>query len=319
MALAFNPLRTLPNKAVSQKSFSGTGIQFGATGPANLMNDRISRKDDTIQGDLSTINGHISVGNSTVTGKVTTMSGEITIDRSDISGEVTTMNGDITVLTNSKVGRVSTLNGNVLIDEGSIATGDVTTANGKIILSDATVNGDVSSKNNSPKIQNSRITGKLQFNTPSVTIKNSTIGSIQVDKNTSSITNSFISGRNNTVVIGGSIIGADFAAGNGVQIGLGSTSTLNGYKIKPDNASQTTLTTPGGTVYVNGDLVSGDGPATYAELKAQNRKAPSFPPRAGKTQGSRKKTLLLLLLLRVRLNPPNPKRRIRSFISKATV
>jgi hypothetical protein len=263
------------------------------TGEVLTKDGIISVISSTVSGPVATHDGDIKVSQNSNISSVFTKDGSVEIESSSISGSVSTHDGDIQVSKQSKVGSISTKEGDIILDEGSESQGNVVTKDGKILVSngkvngsvetldglvaiiDSTVNGDVTGKNAIPKIQNSTITGQLTLSASTMNVKHSTVGSIQVEKNTSGNSVSFSTVRSG-IFIGGNIIGGNVISGSGIQLGVGSTCNINGYNIQPNSASQTTLTTPEGFIYVNGDKVYGDGPETYAAYKKQNPKAPSF-------------------------------------------
>lgn len=279
--------------------------QSHITGSVFSKDGNIGVQSSTISGSASTNDGNITISQNSNIGSVFTKDGSVEIKSSIITGSVSTIDGNIEVSQQSKVGFISAKDGDIILDEGSETQGNVTTKEGKILVSaakvngsvesldglvailDSTVNGNVKGLNNIPKVQNSTITGQLTLNSKTVTVKNSKIGSIQVEKNTSGNRVSF-STVGSGIFIGDNIIGSNVISGSGIQLGVGSTCNINGYNIQPNSASQTTLTTPEGYIYVNGDKVYGDGPETYAAYKKQSPKAPSFSSPGWQDEGVKK-------------------------------
>ncbi len=159
---------------------------------------------------------------------------------------------------------------------GNVSAGTAMTLSGATIHGNASAGGEVS-------LRNTRIDQTLSATVPRLVLDSTTVDSIKLGAPSTALNNGvFISSNNNSHVItnnsvitsGNGIVINGRSGNNLVTVGPGSLSNVNGYTVK-SSATQTTVITPDGSVYVNGSKVSGDGPASYSEYRTQFTQAPN--------------------------------------------
>jgi hypothetical protein len=162
--------------------------------------------------------------------------------------------------------------------------GNISSSSGDISLEDAFVEDDVKTNSGAISLENTTIQGTLKLKSNDFKIQEGvSVNHIELGlKNTMNISGTNISLSN--VVIGGNSI---FSSGGGsvISVGPGSTSNINGYNVSA-KAGSTTVITPTGTIYVNGDRVYGDGPETYAGYKRERKNAPTIKGPGWSEEGS---------------------------------
>jgi hypothetical protein len=144
----------------------------------------------------------------------------------------------------------------------------------EIKLNNAIIKGELSQGGHYMKLDHSQ-TGTIRFSgqehgmiasnggvvTNSGIVSNSVIGNGSVVSNGSNVV---LNGGSSRVSHGSSM----------VSVGSHSMSSVNGYMVS-STANQTTVVTPGQSVYVNGRKVSGDGPEYYADYRSAAPGAPT--------------------------------------------
>ncbi len=127
------------------------------------------------------------------------------------------------------------------------------------------------------RLLNSMIHGELGTGGKHIQLENSTVQEIRAygDGHTSS---SVIS---NVGILSQSVIGNNSSIiqnqhGHRAMVSMGNQglSSINGYTVKSQN-NQTTVMTPEGAIFVNGQKVSGNGPDDYTEYQALHTDAPN--------------------------------------------
>jgi hypothetical protein len=136
----------------------------------------------------------------------------------------------------------------------------------EIKLSNAIIKGELSQGGHYMKLDHSQ-TGTIRFSGQEHGMIASNGG---VVTNSGIVTNSVI-GNGSVVSNGGNVVSN---GGSMVSVGSHSMSSVNGYMVS-STANQTTVVTPGQSVYVNGRKVSGDGPEHYADYRLAAPGAPT--------------------------------------------
>ncbi|HEY9686586.1 MAG TPA: hypothetical protein V6C52_06385 [Coleofasciculaceae cyanobacterium] len=173
--------------------------------------------------------------------------------------------GGDAVLSHARVLSNITAGGDLDINDSLVDRNAV--AGREIKLNNAIIKGELSQGGHYMKLDHSQ-TGTIRFSgqehgmlaSNSGVVTNSVIGNGSVVSNGSNV----VSNGSSRVSNGSSMI----------SVGSHSMSSVNGYMVS-STTNQTTVVTPGQSVYVNGRKVSGDGPENYADYRSGAPGAPT--------------------------------------------
>lgn len=268
-AMRADEAKLAPKATVAMPAMEDTVMRGGDfESSAETLPAAIAGRDITLTGTI--VNGVVSAGRE-VTGNRCTVAGAVT------AGRDAQLNGCTSVQALS-AGRDATVHDTLIQEDLK--------AGRKILLSKATIMGNVTAGAGA-EIQGSTINGTLSVPSLTLTLNGSTVNRIHVlepDTGTALVgaegtaSSSVIVGNNNVVVRGSSLI-----AQNGhttISVGPHGRSYVNGYTVT-GSPTETTVRTPEGILYRNGDKTQdpgnkNQGPSTYQAYRDQTPGAPSI-------------------------------------------
>ncbi|MBY0405060.1 MAG: hypothetical protein K2X66_14260 [Cyanobacteria bacterium] len=242
-------------------------------GSVTSISGKIEGNDSTLTGSIETIKSEIKLTNVTAQESIKSNSGNIVLDKTTVEKDVSSKSGVISLFNEGHVkGSLSSTNGDIILGKGFV-DGNVSTVHGKVILISAIIKGSLTLASKHFKVNNSTING-ITLKVPAEQKNNVTLscgGNVTI-----SYGNSIVVGPN--AVIGGQNMG------NVIKLLPGARIWENGFNVSATQ-TETSLITPDGTIYVNGDKVNGPGANTYAEFKKNNPKAPPLQGPGWKDEG----------------------------------
>jgi hypothetical protein len=289
-----------PFLAIASKQHSQTAPHF--TGMIVTHGDDVVRKNTTLDGGIKTNSGDITLKAVVLKGSIKTNSGDVELKaNTQVTGDIITNSGEVSLQTGSVGGNIQTNDGDISLELTSIG-GSVLSESGSIGLGEMTVEQNVTTTYGDIDLVKSNIKGTLTFASKKFKVAEGNILNtihLKMPQEGSSVSGSSFSGVNNNIFVGGNIFNSVISGGNVIiggrnmgnvmGVGPGSITQVNGFQASATQ-TETRLTTPDGSIYVNGDKVHGPGEDTYTEFKKNHPKAPTIQGPGWKEEGVKPKT-----------------------------
>ncbi len=242
---------------------------------------RLSLGAETVRGDVAS-RGRAELQGTRLLGNLNA-AGRVSMQRATVEGHVRA-GGRLLVEESEILGNVNVA-GRSEMDQARI-TGSLKSA-GELLMRESEVEGDVM-VSGVPHIESSRIRGTLITPADVLKLNGAVVHAIRVRPNmVSSHGAGVVVGHGNNVVVngGGSIISSrsgnvintlsHSVSGRQVSVGPGSLLQTNGYRVSA-TSGETTVVTPDGSIYVNGQHVYGAGPKSYDQWRKAHYDAPNI-------------------------------------------